>query len=296
MNGHSHSNGSKTNTADLVWAGWSGNSAVSAAPLDFSALPQLDTSEISFSQVNQNQGDFEQNSISSPPSNSNTGVGPWVYDSIDPSCLTYQQREIVENGSSMRLSAYSAAPSRVDSGQFEEYDPHSNGVSHRSGRTARSRPMKCPYGCGKTFRRKVDVDRHVREQHKCGHVACENLTFRTRKERDQHRALHGEQGIAYRCGSCDLGGNEKIFEREDRIKSHLTKMHHVRGGFAFQQYQCPDPLCRGGIEGGVFFASAANLEEHRALKHPGGVDKWLLEGVDGFEGLPYILLAPCIKC
>jgi hypothetical protein len=131
-------------------------------------------------------------------------------------------------------------------------------------------PCKCPEGCqGKTFGRQYELDRHIREQHRCPHENCVNVQFSTPKEKREHERHHSETGLGYRCGTCLLNGLQvKTLARGEKLKKHYRDVHEAADDFDFREFQCMRELCYvSKTFGGIFFASQRELREHEKQVH-----------------------------
>jgi len=131
-------------------------------------------------------------------------------------------------------------------------------------------PVKCPDGCPrKTFGRQYELDRHIREQHRCPHENCADVRFSKPKEKREHERLHSETGLGYRCGTCLLSGLQvKTLARGEKLKKHFKDVHEVKDDFDFRDFQCLGELCYvSKTFGGIFFASQRELREHEKQEH-----------------------------
>jgi hypothetical protein len=132
-------------------------------------------------------------------------------------------------------------------------------------------PYKCPESCpGKTFGRQYELERHIREQHRCPHEDCSDVYFSSPKEKREHERHHSETGLGYRCGTCLLRGTPpKTLTRGEKLKKHFRDAHGVKEDFDFRNYQCMKESCHvSKAFGGIFFTAPCELEEHEMREHP----------------------------
>jgi hypothetical protein len=135
---------------------------------------------------------------------------------------------------------------------------------------AKSEPFRCSEGCTKkTFGRKFELERHIREQHRCPHEDCVDVRFSTPREKREHERQHSETGLGYRCGTCLLSGTHpKSLTRGEKLKKHFKDTHNVGDDFEFRDFQCMQELCYvSKTFGGIFFASQRELRTHEELEH-----------------------------
>ena len=128
----------------------------------------------------------------------------------------------------------------------------------------------CPEGCPRrTFGRPYELDRHIREQHRCPHEDCRDIRFSKPKEKREHERQHSETGLGYRCGTCVLNGiQSKTLTRGEKLKKHFKETHEVDDDFDFRNYQCMRENCYvSKTFGGIFFASKRELKEHEKQEH-----------------------------
>ncbi|KAF2676151.1 hypothetical protein K458DRAFT_194090 [Lentithecium fluviatile CBS 122367] len=134
---------------------------------------------------------------------------------------------------------------------------------------------KCTEGCkGKTFGRQYELDRHIREQHRCPHEDCADVRFSSSKEKREHERHHSEIGLGYRCGTCLLDPKQskptKPLSRGEKLKKHFKDFHGVDDDFDFRDFQCMKDRCYvSKAYGGIFFAFRHELEEHEKQEHSG---------------------------
>src|SRR5262245_3441715 len=94
-------------------------------------------------------------------------------------------------------------------------------------------PVTCPEGCEKkTFGRQYELDRHIREQHRCPHEHCTEVRFSSPQEKRDHDKHHSEAGLGYRCGTCLLNGvTSKSLGRGEKLKKHFKDQHNTHEDF-----------------------------------------------------------------
>ncbi|KAF2183093.1 hypothetical protein K469DRAFT_213326 [Zopfia rhizophila CBS 207.26] len=136
----------------------------------------------------------------------------------------------------------------------------------------------CPEGClKKTFKRPYERDRHIREQHRCPHEDCQLIRFATPQDRKHHEKLHGEAGLGYKCGSCELNGySMKALTRADKLGKHFKDAHQIMPEqFNYLQFQCKERPCYVGKScGGTFFISLNDLKRHISCRHLESLDDY----------------------
>jgi hypothetical protein len=136
--------------------------------------------------------------------------------------------------------------------------------------SAKPEPFTCSEGCAKkTFGRKFELERHIREQHRCPHEDCVDVHFSTPRGKREHERQHSETGLGYRCGTCLLSGTHpKSLTRGEKLKKHFKDTHNVGDDFEFRDFQCMRELCYvSKTFGGIFFASQRELRLHEELEH-----------------------------
>lgn len=128
----------------------------------------------------------------------------------------------------------------------------------------------CTEGCEtKSFGRSYDLNRHIKEQHRCRMRECQLVKFRTAKEKKDHERSHNIGGVGFRCGTCELlGQGPKALKRPEKLKNHFRDVHGLGGDININDFECDQEPCHLGLNvGGLFFISMKDLNEHLARDH-----------------------------
>jgi hypothetical protein len=117
------------------------------------------------------------------------------------------------------------------------------------------------------FKRRYELDRHIKEQHRCTHPDCVQLKFPNKKQKLEHERIHNEGGLGFFCGSCSLKGlPPKPLVRMEKLMKHSQATHHTPKDLEF--LQCTLKPCffgKGCV--GIYFSSHHDLEEHFVMQH-----------------------------
>ena len=96
----------------------------------------------------------------------------------------------------------------------------------------------------------------------CSHPDCQDVSFGREKELNRHRLKHDDQYPRWQCGCCLKLGRTFIYERKDKLQSHLRTHASPKPKRSIPGICCPDVNCR------TLFTAAPCLEEHLREEHP----------------------------